>query len=153
MNAKIINFGRGMIRWIGFGTPVIDLAIRLYVGKVFFMSGLTKIASWSSTLALFDFPNPNATAEKRLATITPPQQLYFLNGDFVWDRARALAGRIAGEGPDDAAKIRAAYRRVFGRDPRPAELKLGLEFVRKGAERWTQYARALLNSNEFLFVN
>lgn len=55
MNAKIINVGRSMIRWIGFGTPVIDLAIRLYVGKVFFMSGLTKIASWSSTLALFEY--------------------------------------------------------------------------------------------------
>lgn len=55
MNARIINVGRGMICWIGFGSPVIDLAIRLYVGKVFFMSGLTKIASWSSTLALFEY--------------------------------------------------------------------------------------------------
>jgi hypothetical protein len=106
-----------------------------------------------STLALFDFPNPNAAAEKRIATVTPPQQLYFLNGDFVWDRAMALASRIAEGGQEDAAKIRAAYRRVFARDPLPAELKLGLEFVKEGENRWSQFARALLSSNEFLFVN
>jgi putative oxidoreductase len=34
--------------------PVIDLGVRLFVASVFFKSGLTKIASWSSTLALFD---------------------------------------------------------------------------------------------------
>lgn len=44
-----------MIFWIVFGTAIIDLAIRLYVAKVFFMSGLTKIASWGSTLALFEY--------------------------------------------------------------------------------------------------
>lgn len=55
MNAKVISACRSMIFWIGFGTPVIDLAVRLYVGKVFFMSGLTKIASWGSTLALFEY--------------------------------------------------------------------------------------------------
>lgn len=55
MNTKIINGGREIIRWIGYGSPFIDLAIRLYVGKVFFMSGLTKIASWGSTLKLFEY--------------------------------------------------------------------------------------------------
>src|SRR5207244_5395813 len=103
-----------------------------------------------STLALFDFPNPNAAAEKRIATVTPRQQLYFLNGDFVWDRAKALASRIADGGQDNAAKIRAAYRRVLARDPLPAELKLGLEFVKEGEHRWVQFARALLSSTEFV---
>lgn len=35
-------------------TPVLDLAIRLYVASVFFQSGLTKIANWDSTLSLFE---------------------------------------------------------------------------------------------------
>jgi non-specific serine/threonine protein kinase len=39
------------------------------------------------------------------------------------------------------------------RDPLPAELNLGLEFVKEGENRWSQFARALLSSNEFLFVN
>ncbi len=33
--------------------PLFALAIRLYVAKVFFASGLIKIMSWNSTLALF----------------------------------------------------------------------------------------------------
>jgi len=34
--------------------PLVDLGVRLFVAAVFFRSGLSKIASWESTLALFD---------------------------------------------------------------------------------------------------
>jgi hypothetical protein len=34
--------------------PMLDLAIRLWVAKVFFMSGLTKVQSWDTTLSLFE---------------------------------------------------------------------------------------------------
>ncbi|WP_051258996.1 DoxX family protein [Chitinibacter tainanensis] len=33
--------------------PVVDLLLRLYLAKVFFMSGQTKIADWETTLLLF----------------------------------------------------------------------------------------------------
>lgn len=33
--------------------PLADLLLRLYIGKVFFLSGLTKIADWDTTLFLF----------------------------------------------------------------------------------------------------
>jgi putative oxidoreductase len=33
--------------------PLFGLALRVYVGEVFFRSGLIKLASWSSTVALF----------------------------------------------------------------------------------------------------
>ncbi|WP_051534652.1 DoxX family protein [Deefgea rivuli] len=33
--------------------PVADLLLRLYISKVFFLSGLTKIQDWSTTLFLF----------------------------------------------------------------------------------------------------
>jgi len=39
---------------IDFFTPAFDLAIRAYVAKVFFSSGLTKILSWDTTLSLFE---------------------------------------------------------------------------------------------------
>ena len=35
-------------------TPLFDLAIRLYVARVFILSGLVKLQSWDSTLALFE---------------------------------------------------------------------------------------------------
>jgi putative oxidoreductase len=34
--------------------PVLDLMIRIWVAKAFFLSGLTKIQSWDSTLSLFE---------------------------------------------------------------------------------------------------
>lgn len=35
-------------------SPVLDLGIRLWVANVFWKSGLTKIGSWDTTLALFE---------------------------------------------------------------------------------------------------
>ncbi|MCB2262206.1 MAG: DoxX family protein [Candidatus Thiosymbion ectosymbiont of Robbea hypermnestra] len=49
---------RAFDRCTGFFTllsPIFDLVIRLWVAKVFFLSGLTKIQSWASTLALFEY--------------------------------------------------------------------------------------------------
>lgn len=37
-----------------FPLPVIELMMRAGVGALFFKSGLTKIASWDSTIALFE---------------------------------------------------------------------------------------------------
>ena len=34
--------------------PLVDLGVRLFVAGVFFRSGLTKIANWDSTIALFN---------------------------------------------------------------------------------------------------
>jgi putative oxidoreductase len=34
--------------------PVLDLAVRVWVARVFVLSGLTKIQSWDSTLSLFE---------------------------------------------------------------------------------------------------
>jgi len=100
------------------------------------------------TLALFDFPNPNLSAEKRIVTATPLQQLYFLNGEFLAARAEALAKKLTGSSDE---RIRQAYRTVFGREATQEELKLGKEFVAGG--EWRAYAQVLLSANELLFVN
>jgi hypothetical protein len=71
-----------------------------------------------------------------------------MNSPFVEEQAKALAARVEG---DESAKIRDAYRLVYGRDPEQSELTLGIDFLRDAD--WTQYARVLLTSNEFLFVN
>ena len=36
-------------------SPLLDLALRIWVAKVFFQSGLVKIQSWESTLMLFEY--------------------------------------------------------------------------------------------------
>jgi putative oxidoreductase len=45
---------RGVLKGLDFLAPVLDLAIRVWVGCVFFQAGMVKIQSWSSTLALFE---------------------------------------------------------------------------------------------------
>lgn len=101
------------------------------------------------TLALFDFPNPNATSEKRSATITPPQQLFFLNAEFIAGRAQALANLTQGTVEGRVAKL---YKTLFGRTPTAQELQLARSYLTV-PERWPLYTQALLSSNEFLFVN
>jgi len=48
--AKIIH---PILKLFDFLTPLGDLIARLWVAQIFFRAGLTKIASWSSTLMLF----------------------------------------------------------------------------------------------------
>ncbi|MBX5495847.1 MAG: PSD1 domain-containing protein [Bryobacteraceae bacterium] len=103
------------------------------------------------TLALFDFPNPNSTSEGRLTTNVPLQRLFLMNSPFVERQAQALAARLEAGSGSTEDRIRNAYRLVFGRQPEPEELRLGQDFLAKA--KWLMYARALLTSNEFLFVD
>ena len=43
------------IQAISFLTPLLDLGMRLWVARVFWNSGLTKIQSWDTTLMLFEY--------------------------------------------------------------------------------------------------
>ena len=105
-------------------------------------------------LSLFDFPNPNNTAEQRILTANPLQQLFFLNSEFIERRAAAFASRLA-RYDADPERIRQAYRILYGRLPEPGELRLGLEYLKAGgsSSAWARYAQALLSSNELLFLN
>jgi hypothetical protein len=103
------------------------------------------------TLALFDFPNPNSLSEQRIVTTTPLQQLYFLNSKFVMDRAKAFFSKIERAAPDDAGRIRAAYRMLLLREPDKEELAAGLAFLKSETQTWANYAQVLLSSNEYVF--
>jgi len=120
-------------------------------------------------LRLFDFPDPNITSERRTSTTVPLQQLFVLNGDFMVRQAKVLAARLTSDA-DDAARIRRAYRIVFGRDPTESDIQLGVEFLatpetsatdvppaaanlKSALSRWEQYAQVLLGANEFTFVD
>ena len=49
-----IHWYQAAIRALHALSPLVDLGVRLFIASVFFKSGLTKIANWDSTLALFD---------------------------------------------------------------------------------------------------
>jgi hypothetical protein len=115
-------------------------------------------------LMIFDFPNPSFTAEERFSSNVPLQQLYFMNNPFVYKQASVLAERVKSE-PTDEARIEKAYEYVYQRKPTAEELQLGLKFLSTTPDKpgysvvgepitaWDEYARVLLSSNEFQFVN
>lgn len=56
MTAKITGlYGPIIAKLETIGPPVVDLAVRLWIGLVFFRSGLQKLDDWESTLFLFEY--------------------------------------------------------------------------------------------------
>ena len=51
----IVSLGDKLIGAISYATPLLDLALRLWVARVFWNSGMTKIQSWDTTLMLFEY--------------------------------------------------------------------------------------------------
>jgi hypothetical protein len=106
---------------------------------------------------LFDLPDPKAHGEKREATTTPLQQLYFLNSPFVRDAAAALAKGVAVADRSDEDVVRELFRRTLLRDPADDERDVALRLVEPAREgdppAWELLAQVLLASNEFLFLN
>ena len=69
-------------------------------------------------------------------------------------QAALVAKRLTAAGGDDAARIRNAYRLLFGRNAKDAEVNLGLDFLKEAElSPWQQYAQALLSSGSFYYVN
>ncbi|MFK5894880.1 MAG: DoxX family protein [Pseudomonadota bacterium] len=54
-NNKIADYYISASKGLDFLSPLLDLALRIWVAKVFFMSGLTKIQSWDTTIMLFQY--------------------------------------------------------------------------------------------------
>jgi len=52
---RCTQLARPVLRGLETLTPLLDLGIRLWVANVFWKSGLTKIQSWDSTVALFTY--------------------------------------------------------------------------------------------------
>jgi hypothetical protein len=126
--------------------PSVDLDEAGMVRRTIY--GTVSRARLNSTLKLYDFPDATQTSPARDLTITPLQQLYVMNGKFVREQADALAKSIATE-QNDAAKIRALYRKILARDPNATEIDLALSYLKQGT--MVEYAQVLLATNEEIF--
>ena len=54
LKSRALGLAQAATRGLQTLSPAVDLLIRVLVASVFFKSGLTKIASWSSTVSLFE---------------------------------------------------------------------------------------------------
>jgi Protein of unknown function (DUF1553) len=124
----------------------------------------------------FDAPDTQSACPRRATSTHALQALTLLNSEFASGRARALAERILSQqqavGADDG--IGRAYQLVLARAPNAIELDRARKFLQAQSEKigreeresnsapvstnsadqsaWTDFALALLNSNEFLYV-
>ncbi|UUO05774.1 PSD1 and planctomycete cytochrome C domain-containing protein [Blastopirellula sp. J2-11] len=99
----------------------------------------------------FDCPDYGQSTPHRRESTTPIQALNLLNSRFVIEQSAALADRvIADVGEDPPLQIHRAYQLVLNRDATQAELVDGSAAVAELG--LAPLCRALLNSNEFLFI-
>lgn len=104
------------------------------------------------TMSLFDLPAASVTCEQRAVTNVPLQKLFFLNSDTVARRSDAVAKQIRNDDVDRG--VDAAYGLLLQRKASENERRLGREFLKQaGADGWKEYAKVLLSSNEFTYVD
>jgi hypothetical protein len=94
----------------------------------------------------FDCPDPSVATPQRSLSNTPVQALTLMNNAFVLRQAGILAARAA-SGSDP---VRRLSQLLFQRDPSEAEAASARRFLEK--QPLDAYVRALLNSNEFVYV-
>jgi hypothetical protein len=119
-------------------------------------------------LEVLDFPNTNASCEQRMVSTVAPQALTYMNGEFMQQRARRLAERLANEASsDDNARIELAFRLTMCRAPRDAELQAARDFLSaqqaqiesdgsdasaSQQQAWESFCLVLLATNEFVYL-
>ena len=103
------------------------------------------------TFGAFDCPDAGQIAPKRNRSVTVLQALNLLNSRFVMQQAGFLAERLEREAAwNRQAKIRLAFRLVFGRVPTAAETEAAMKLI--AHDGLPIFCRALFNTNEFVFV-
>jgi hypothetical protein len=95
----------------------------------------------------FVLPDFGFAAPRRAQTTTPLQALTLLNHRFTLDLTAALAAQLTGS---TAENITTAYARVLQRTPSNAERTAAADLIAQHG--LTAFCRALLNSNELMFL-
>jgi hypothetical protein len=118
--------------------------------------------------ALFDGTDVNASTAGRVVSTTPLQALFAMNDPFAHAQATAFATRLLRERTEDRDRIDRAHQLAFGRSASPEEVRQALDYLKRAeaparavedwqdewqVQVWASYARVLLGSNEFLFVD
>lgn len=112
----------------------------------------------------FDLPDMHHSCPRRSVTTTAPQSLLLLNGELALEAARCWADKLRkSSAGDDGAMIALAYRDAFGRPPQTDEIEVARAFLHTQAgglqaqpavsDAWVDFCHALLNANEFLYVD
>jgi hypothetical protein len=130
----------------------------------------------------FDFPDTSESCARRYVTVSPTQPLALMNDEMVLRWAAALAGRVLNDsGLSAEQQVERAFRIVFDRSPKQEERQAVLDFLGQQSEAiakrlarndavpmpahvpegmaparaaaFVDFCHALMNSNEFVYMN
>ncbi|MCA9017042.1 MAG: DUF1553 domain-containing protein, partial [Planctomycetaceae bacterium] len=120
-------------------------------------------------LSAFDLPDSSKPVGKRNETTLPTQSLFLINSDFLIEQAQLFAKDILTNPKlDDTERVLLVYRRALNRAPESSELErahalihdvdqaLKTEISQDEIRRvtvWATLCQALLNTNEFRYVD
>ncbi len=117
----------------------------------------------------FDLPDPSTPNGDRNSTVVAPQALFMMNAPLVLKATHNMASNLLAEsGVDDGARVREVYERALARPPASSDVDRALTFIAQiekamqdrepdAAKRhlfaWQSFCKALLSTNEFIYVN
>ncbi len=105
-------------------------------------------------IEVFDCPVTTVSAPVRSVSTVSPQALALLNNEFVLEQARYFAERVERDaGPDRRRQVVSAFRIALNRDPSSVETAWSLDFLAKQKEPLRDFCHALLNLNEFIYLD
>ena len=120
-------------------------------------------------LGRFNGPETNETSGTRDSSHLPTQALYLMNAPLLPELAEAFGKRIQQSAGTEEKQIIQAYQLAFSRNPTAVELSEAAQFLEyyreelkteqpdedtdAGQNAWTGFAKVLLTSNEFFFVD
>ena len=104
-----------------------------------------------SVFGLFDCPDAASSVAKRSRSTTPLQALNLFNSRFLLQQADLFAQRLEQERPGDlAGQVERAFELCYARPPTRTEREDAVQFIKE--QQLPAFCRALLNSNELLFI-
>ncbi|HET6423751.1 MAG TPA: DUF1549 and DUF1553 domain-containing protein [Planctomycetaceae bacterium] len=107
-------------------------------------------------LEAYDKPDTNLSCSRRNQSTIAPQALHLLNSEFVRTTARNFAQRVTEAELSTDARVQEAYRLALGRPPSPPESAAAESLLMSQDDApsgWHNLCHALLNLNEFLYVD
>jgi len=111
-------------------------------------------------MEVFDTPDSMLSCARRESSTTAPQSLTLLNGALTMARARAVAAALTAEFPSDPALVAGAWKQILAREPTAQETARSVAFLSAQSQNTggrldavVELVRALLNLNEFLYVD
>jgi hypothetical protein len=120
-----------------------------YVRSIYLVQKRTVRVPFMET---FDLPENSVSCARRSQSVVPPQAHSLLNGPLAIQAARDLAGRVRRQAPGDSSRqVEAAFSLALQRKPGSDEHRACLALLR--GHNLTELCRALLNLNEFIYVD